>query len=326
MKVGIIGERNNYISYSMLYKSLKCKNVEIIWFIDAKISEPIKKRLYGNTFDYGPIIKLLRMCYDLFRSWLVRTAYDCKVLCNFNNIPYIVPAKLSINNGLPCTMYSNAEADYALIAGCDQILNENGLTITKNKIINYHYSALPAYRGKNVVFWQWYNREPFIGFSFHEVNIGIDTGESIYQGKVGYNFDEPLSKLIRRVIDASSDQICKVYECLNTGTKVILPDPSSMTYYPAKKYIELRTVSSSKRIPDVMAVFKRVGDIRLPNGLTISRVSHVSYQKAHRYEICRRGIKIPLSDGHILGNISRRIPFFIFRFLIGKRRLLRGLN
>lgn len=325
MKIGIIGERNNNISYSMLYRSLECKNVQIVWFIEAKIQNTTEEKLYGRVFDYGIAMRLLQKTYNILASRDGR-GLDCKRLCIERNILYIVPNNLSINNGLPDEMYLNPDADYALIAGCDQILNENGLKIAKHKILNYHYSPLPAYRGKHVVFWQWYNKEPYIGYSFHEVTKAIDTGDIIYQGKVNYAFNESLPKVSLRVIEESSEQICKVYECLDNGSSVCMKEPLRMSYYPAKKFLELCTLDSSKRIAEVIDIFNRTGIIILPNGIKVTKIINFSHLKISKYQICRQGIKVPLSDGHIIGSISRRIPFSILRILIGKKKLLSGLN
>ena len=326
MKIGIIGERYNYISYSMLRESIACKNVEIVWFVEAKLPTRKKEKLYGMTFDYGPIIVGLRKAVNFPNSLLSRTHIDCKILCDSKNIPYIVPKNLSINTGLPDKMYWNPNAEYALIAGCDQLLNENGLKIVKNKIINYHYAPLPAYRGKFVVFWQWYNREPYIGYSFHEVDLGVDSGKVIYQGKVDYNHDEPLHAVTRRVVLVSSEQLCKVYDCLANNTRVLLNENLQNSFFPSKKYLVLATADRSKRVDELLALFQRVGYFRLKNGLVIGKIIHSNYHCITDYRIDNEGIIIPLADGYIKGTISSRIPFWVLKALLGKRKILKGLS
>ncbi len=326
MKIGIVGERYNYISYSMLRESLACKDIEIIWFIDAKLTSTKRVKLYGKVFDYGLIIKLLKETFNFVNNLLNRNYYDCKKICDSKNIPYIVPENLSINNGLPDEMYQNPDADYALIAGCDQLLNENGLKIVKNKIINYHYSPLPAYRGKFVVFWQWYNCEPYIGYSFHEVNLGVDTGNVIYQGKVDYDYDEPFSKVSRRVISVSSEQVCKVYECLSNNQRVLLDKNLQSSFYPSKKYLELVIVDLSKSVYEVMNLFQRIGYFNLPNGIMIKRVIYSSKKIINKYQLDNEGIIIPLFDGHIKGVLFPKVPFWILKMLIGKKQMLQELS
>ena len=310
----------------MLWKSLACKNVEIVWFIESKIPGAKKEKLYGKVFDYGPIIKLLRKTANFLNKPLNRSGFDCRKLCDSKTIPYIVPEKLSINTGLPDNMYQNPKADYVLIAGCDQLLNENGLKIAKNQIINYHYSPLPAYKGKFVVFWQWYNCEPYIGYSFHKVDLGVDSGNVVYQGKVDYDPDEPLYKISRRVISVSADQMCKVYECLSNNQKVLLDENLQSSFYPSKRYLELISVDSTKKVSEIMNLFQRIGYFTLPNGIIIRRVIYSSDQIINEYQLDNEGIMIPLLNGYIKGVPSSKIPFWFLKMLIGKKKMLQGLS
>lgn len=326
MKIGLIGERHNFISYSMLKNSLNCADVEIVWFVDAGLPEEKREKLYGKSFDYGIIITILSRLNRLLKRFSIRPEFDCKALCDSQGITYIVPGNSSINFGLPEYMYKTKEADYVLIAGCDQLLNENGLKLAKNKIINYHYSPLPAYRGKNVVFWQWYNREPFIGYSFHVVDLGVDTGEVIYQGKIDYNPDELFSKVWERVVSLSSQQVCKVYECLKNNKKVLLTDKIESSYYPSKKYLELTIVDSLKTVDEVLTIFRKVGYLRLRNSLEIHKIISYGNQHIDKYEIDKQGIIIPLADGFIKGVFPYIAPIWTSLFLTGKKKLLKNLN
>ena len=122
IKIGIIGERSNIISYSMLENSLKCSNVEVLWFIDAKLPLNIKEKLYGKQFHYGVLFYLINKI-KIAIAFFFKKRIDCKKRCKEENIKYIVPKKLSINNGLPDEMYDFPAVDYVLICGCDQILN-----------------------------------------------------------------------------------------------------------------------------------------------------------------------------------------------------------
>ncbi len=315
MEIGIIGEDLNIITYNMLLKSLNCKKVKVVWFVDAKISIKKRKKMYGESFDYG-IFQSLRSFKDIF------FVKSCEKMCKIHGIPYIVPENYDINNGLPEEMYTNPKTDYVLVVGCDQLLNEKGLKLAKQKTINYHYSPLPAYRGKFVLFWQWYKKERYIGYSFHEIDLGIDTGKIIYQNKVETVPHEPLINLTKRVLDISSDHICEVYDCLMSDKSIVLNEEILPSYYPSKMYLDLITVSSSRKIQDILNVFQQVGFIRLINGLTIRKVVSVDTRRIAHYEIEDIGIRVPLMDGHIVVRPSGRIPFIIFRIMLGKNMIV----
>jgi hypothetical protein len=316
MKLGIIGESKNHISYLMLLYSLKIPDVEIIWFVEASISSQKKEKLYGKIFDFGIFINFIRVVKNFFKK------ENCKKLCKLNDIKYIKPVNLSINNGLPQEMYDNPCVDYVLIAGCDQLLNKNGLKLAKNKIINYHYSALPAYKGKFVVFWQWYNHEPFIGYSFHEIDLGIDTGKVIFQDKVTYTCSDSLPEISSRVILESAKNIHKLYEYINNNESKVLTDKLISSVYPSKKFQEFITVTNSKTMKEAIELIDKIGYFKLPNGLTISRILETRSDNLNSNLINYQGIYIQLKDGVILGRPFIHIPFFIIRIIVGDKRLL----
>ncbi len=300
MRLGIIGEKHNFISYSMLTQAFACPGVEIAWFTEALLASNKRETLYGQTFDFGLVMKVARVMAALVRrSTPIVPEHDCKAFCETNGIPYIVPSNFNINGGLPAPMYEQPEADYVLVAGCDQLLNENGLKLAKKAVLNYHYSPLPAYRGKFVVFWQWFNKEPYIGYTFHKVDLGVDTGEIVFQGKVDYSPDETLTDVTRRVIAESSARLGDLLECLAGNKKVLLDGPLAPSYYPSKKYLELLTVTCAKSVAEVMAVFERVGRLRLSNGLAIAKIVEASENRLNDYEIAGQIISVPLRDGHI---------------------------
>ncbi|GAB4486997.1 MAG: hypothetical protein OHK006_15540 [Thermodesulfovibrionales bacterium] len=327
MKIGIIGERNNPIAHAILTNSLKCAGVEIVWFAAGDSPRETREMHHGSEFDYGLMMTVLGRIY----SWLSRTKadssrYDCQAVCDSRDIPFIVPAGSSINSGLPEHMYADPEADYVVIAGCDQLLDENGLRLARRAVINYHYSPLPAYRGKNALFWQWYYKEPFIGYTFHRVDLGIDTGEIIFQGKTGYDANEPVSEVERRVIAQSTGEVCKVYECLEHGRKVLIPEALASSYFPSRKFLDLITADSSRTVSEILAVFDMLGYFRLRNGLYIAKIIRHGSRQSAEYSIDQEGITIPLSDGHVKGvPFLSRVPFWVYAVLIGRKRMLRGL-
>ncbi len=326
MKIGIIGEKENFISFSMLRETLLCESVEIVWFVEAKLPSHKKEELYGQGFDYGFLFKFLGKAKGLLFGKNEGSAIDCEQLCVEHEVSYIVPRGLSINAGLPESMYSDPDVEYVLVAGCDQLLNERGLRIAKEKIINYHYSPLPAYRGKFAVFWQWYNREPFIGFSFHEVNLDVDAGEIVYQGKVGYDANASLGEVTQHVVSASADQIDKLYKCLESSERVLLDEELQESMYPSQKYLNLITADRTKTIEEILALYERLGSVRLKNGISLARIVSSGHDRKDRYDVDNEGIYIPLANGYIKGALAFKAPFYLLKILIGEKRLLKGLN
>jgi len=112
MKVGIIGEKNNFISYSILRETLACQDVEVAWFVEAELPAEEREKLYEADFDYGSLIRIFEKIKSLFRKNKDGAQIDCEQLCGSKGIPYIIPKNLSINAGLPDEMYSRPEVEY----------------------------------------------------------------------------------------------------------------------------------------------------------------------------------------------------------------------
>jgi hypothetical protein len=72
------------------------------------------------------------------------------------------------------------KTDVAILLGFPYIFDSASLQCYK-RIINYHNSFLPEYRGLNSTGWSLVDGKTLCGFSFHEVDQGIDTGPILYQ-------------------------------------------------------------------------------------------------------------------------------------------------
>jgi len=324
-KIGIIGERNNPLSVLMLENVWQCEGVEVVFFVDSTLSPEHRKKMYGPEYSRGRLRELAARVRRRLRTALFGRPVDCKRFCRKRDIPFLTPERNDINEGLPRELYEKPVADYVLIAGCDQLLNENGLKLAKEKTVNYHYSPLPAYRGKFSLFWQWYNREPVLGYSFHEVDAGVDTGKIVLQGRVEYNPEKPYGVAVARVLSASARDVCNVFRLLKRKEQNIVFPHIVGSYYAANRYRSLITVREDRKKEDVQEVFRRLGYLRLENGLQVRRILEVSSRMIDGYAVDRKGISVPLSDGHMRAATFSGGPFWLEFCLIGRRTALRGL-
>lgn len=97
--------------------------------------------------------------------------------------------------------------DYLICFG-DKILKSPLINSYKNKLINFHPSLLPAFKGLNAINQALNYGAPFIGNSAHFIEEGIDTGKIIIQSAMPSNqfqsyedlleLQFPLLKLILR--------------------------------------------------------------------------------------------------------------------------------
>ncbi len=72
-----------------------------------------------------------------------------------------------------------------LVVWGTSILKKNILEIPTLGVLNAHHAILPDYRGNFVEFWQVYNSDyDKAGITIHFANIGVDTGDIIFQKKL----------------------------------------------------------------------------------------------------------------------------------------------
>lgn len=96
--------------------------------------------------------------------------------CREKNIPFINVRKKEIY-----VFLSSNPFDYLFSANGDIILDENILALPRRSAINYHDSLLPVFAGMYATSWALMNGETRHGISWHEMDVGIDTGAILKQ-------------------------------------------------------------------------------------------------------------------------------------------------
>jgi methionyl-tRNA formyltransferase len=75
--------------------------------------------------------------------------------------------------------------DLILSYGYTKIIKKNIIENLKRPIINFHISYLPFNRGANPNFWSFKDKTPK-GVTIHEIDVGIDTGDILFQKKINF--------------------------------------------------------------------------------------------------------------------------------------------
>lgn len=91
--------------------------------------------------------------------------------------------------------------DFIVSYGYRHIITEDILEIFPSKIINLHISYLPWNRGADPNLWSFLEDTPK-GFTIHHMDMGVDTGDIIYQEEVEMSDRETLSTSYRRLQEA----------------------------------------------------------------------------------------------------------------------------
>lgn len=149
-----------------------------------------------------------------------------------NNIPTFTG--VNVNSDEAKSFLSQQDLDYIIVASFDQIIKKATRDIPKVKIINYHPSLLPKYRGPNPISWVLINGETETGLSIHELTAKIDAGRVIYQHALAISEEDNLGSLYQKLSNLAAQMSVQLVEDITTtglphGTA---QNEVEMTYYP----------------------------------------------------------------------------------------------
>ncbi|MBF0483567.1 MAG: hypothetical protein HQL25_02560 [Candidatus Omnitrophica bacterium] len=110
------------------------------------------------------------------------------------------------------------------------------LSNARIKIVNFHQSLLPDYRGRHPLNWVIVNGEKKTGITFHYVNEGFDEGTIIVQKPITVSLSDDVISLYRKTIRAAEKILPDVFK------KIADPDfiprkqnLSAGRYFPVRK-------------------------------------------------------------------------------------------
>lgn len=272
MKVGLIADQCSFIS-SILVKKLvelhENKEIEILVAIEANpncqksiLTEIIKRSIIKF---FNPSMKVYLYDVVRFKPYYYYLPSD---------IERIKPA--NINENQVCFYLKEAKVDVILSFGNPQIIRD---PLLNYKIVNYHNSILPYYRGLNATAWSMYFAEKMTGFTFHFVNEEIDQGNIILQGSIPVDYEKtPYELEIKKTI-AASNSIPKLIELLKSGY-VGIEQPKQGSYFGRKHLDDVLTFQSYEVPMDKESIFEIKKLIKIFGGVKFKKNDKILYVTA----------------------------------------------
>lgn len=163
---------------------------------------------------------------------------------------------------------------YAFSFCCNQIFKKK-LISSFYKIVNYHSSILPTYRGLNSTLWSIFNNEKYTGFSYHYIDDKIDNGNIIFQQKfkINHNFSYKKIEIFKTLLAKNSLQKVLSLLLLNTsGTK----QKGRVSYYgknDIKKLITFREISNINQIKKIINIWGFIVLIKKNKKYFVTKIS-----------------------------------------------------
>jgi methionyl-tRNA formyltransferase len=111
------------------------------------------------------------------------------------------------------------EPDLAICNGFGWLLGPDALAVPRLGILNGHPSLLPRYRGPNPFGWTLRNGDPEVGFTFHLMDAGFDTGPVLGQTSAALTADDTMKTLLDRLPALVAQLLPGALERLEAGDR-----------------------------------------------------------------------------------------------------------
>ena len=252
-KIVIFGDLNNIICRILTWHLLKISkknNIQIVKLINTRKK---KDNLILNIIEFF-LIKLFNL--NKINSFFNNKGIFLKLFSRLN-IQYVK----NINDKNFINDIRENNYDYAFSICCNQIFKKK-LISSFYKIINYHSSLLPKYKGLNSTLWSILFREKYTGYSFHYVDGKIDNGNIILQEKFKINYDHPYKKteiyktlLAKNSLQKVISRVLKNFDGNKQG--------NNGSYYGKKEIKKLITFKKIKNIQKITKIIDIWGGIVL---------------------------------------------------------------
>ena len=146
-------------------------------------------------------------------------------------LPVYQPAKL--RDGTFQAWLEDLKPDLLITAAYGRILTGEILAIPKYGCLNIHASLLPAYRGASPINASIINGETKTGITIMKTDVGMDTGDILYQEEVAIPGDMDAGTLSGILSDVGARCIVPVAEAWTSGAIVpVRQDEEKATYAP----------------------------------------------------------------------------------------------
>jgi methionyl-tRNA formyltransferase len=124
------------------------------------------------------------------------------------------------------------EPDLAICAGFGWLLPNEALAVPRLGIMNGHPSLLPRYRGPNPFGWTLRNGDPEVGFTFHLMDDGFDTGPVLGQSSAPLTHEDTMRTLLEKVPQLAAGLLPAALERLEAGDRGDVQATDGASYAP----------------------------------------------------------------------------------------------
>ncbi len=146
-----------------------------------------------------------------------------KVFAQQHGLTVVQPAKIRTDEARAQIEPLLKAADAGVVAAYGKILPDWMLTAPPRGCINVHSSLLPKYRGAAPINWAIAHGEAETGVTIMQMDVGMDTGPMLLQGKLAIGDDETTPELTARLAELGADLLIETLAKLERGELTATP-------------------------------------------------------------------------------------------------------
>lgn len=255
-RVVFFGDGSSFITTILFNEVLKfhCNLIEIILVVDT--NPKTKRELTIRKIIKSLIIKIFNPSLKVNFGF-----YDSFVKFVPKGIPIMKPDSINDDNFI--RYIRELKPDYGFSFGNPQIMKPKLINSFK-RIINYHNSILPKYRGLHATAWSMFFSEDYTGYTFHEVNEKIDDGNIIIQESFKIDYSKTPYEIEVIKTKKAAKKIKQLIEYLQEGYEGMRQEGES-SYFGRKELDKLLTFKEINKdnIDKIMRIIKIFGAIYL---------------------------------------------------------------
>ena len=203
----------------------KNSNIEVIKIVLAEGGTPNRKRAIKRK-----LLKTLKIgVFGALNGVRLRQWYqdensgDILSIAQQYNVPLVTTP--SVNSEETKHAFRESRADLGLSLG-NSYISESVFTIPKFGMINIHGEILPDFQGAQGIIWPIFEARDETGFTIHQIDKHIDTGNILFQQKHPIIFCSTLRETVEKTSEHVRNQIpdalawvCQHYEELKEDAK-----------------------------------------------------------------------------------------------------------
>lgn len=156
-------------------------------------------------------------------------APEAKIFALKNGIPCLQPDDIKYPDFL--NEIKTYNADIFLVIAYGRKLPTNILTIPPKGCYNLHFSILPRWRGAAPVNWAVLTGDSETGLTFMKMDEGLDTGDIVFQKKIGIEDNDTAEDVFKKLISIGGDFLINALDNIEKGNFTLSKQDESLATY-----------------------------------------------------------------------------------------------